>query len=442
MGIQKSSIAIEQPYFIPSDYSVIRTGEFMIVIRPRHCRWLVLNEMEYFLLNAINTSQSLKECIRQFAKSKNIALDSSLTIAKKLLVQLEGSQFAVDSTSEIERYKHLNILLTLACNLKCRHCYINAGTETHNEWDEGKWTRIISQFAALGGEGITLTGGEPTLSPSFKGVITQARKFGLKIVVLSNGVRWNSDISQLCLNSVDELQFSLDGPNEESHEFIRGKGTYNAVLQNLHKALKAGTKVVLAMTPTEQTLPAFRQHFESMAKSLMSEYPNNLKIKISQRILPGRDPSVSGSISTQEYLAEGRMLLDQVYGNYAQQAFFLDHPMGLLHRNCGYSEMTIAPDGFVFPCNRIQDVGAMGNLNEHSLAEVVDIAKDVNDRTSVENISPCKKCHLQFICGGGCRIDDVYTRDDNALLVDCSKRHKEHILNMMIQTRELYAKPL
>ncbi len=438
--IQTVALSMDQPYLVPSDFSFIKKGSSVILIRPEYARWVVLNDVEYDAFKMLQREDSLRSTIMLLANTYNKTFDWALFTIKGLLIQLEANGFGASTYVEVNRHNNLYILLTSECNLRCKHCYLKAGLRTPDEWEQARWIDIISQFAALGGEGITLSGGEPSLSLSFKSVVNHAKSLGFRIAVLSNGVNWEPDIAELCFKSVDEIQFNLDGPDEGTHEFIRGKGTYKPVLENIHRALTSGIKVVLAMTPTQETLPSFHQHFKSMAKSFLDEYPNNLKIKIAQRLLPVRDSIVAGTLSMEEYLVEGRLLLEQVYPNYAQESFFSDHPMGLLHRNCGYSELTIGPNGLVFPCNRIDEVDVISDLNHQPLAEVIKVAKNLNEMTSVESMLPCKNCDLRFICGGGCRIDDLSKNGDIMPFVKCSTGHKEHILNMMIETRELYAK--
>lgn len=49
--------------------------------------------------------------------------------------------------------------LTSRCNLRCVHCYVEAGDARGEEMPTGEWARIISELAALGCGAIQLTGG-------------------------------------------------------------------------------------------------------------------------------------------------------------------------------------------------------------------------------------------------------------------------------------------
>jgi len=54
--------------------------------------------------------------------------------------------------------------LTLACNLRCKHCGSFAGSRRDDEMSLEENLRVADQLAALGCRRVTLSGGEPTLN--------------------------------------------------------------------------------------------------------------------------------------------------------------------------------------------------------------------------------------------------------------------------------------
>ena len=53
--------------------------------------------------------------------------------------------------------------LTSRCNLRCVHCYEEAGDTRREEMPREEWERVVSELAALGCSAVQLTGGEPLL---------------------------------------------------------------------------------------------------------------------------------------------------------------------------------------------------------------------------------------------------------------------------------------
>nr|NIV11863.1 radical SAM protein [Fodinibius sp.] len=53
--------------------------------------------------------------------------------------------------------------LTKMCNLKCPHCYMEAGKRAESELTLDECLSLIDEMKSLGTEMIILTGGEPLL---------------------------------------------------------------------------------------------------------------------------------------------------------------------------------------------------------------------------------------------------------------------------------------
>ena len=81
--------------------------------------------------------------------------------------------------------------LTRRCNLRCSHCYLDAGTLSAGAPDElsaDEVLTLIDRIAALSDETmIVLTGGEPMLRPDLETLARRAADLGLMVVVGTNG---------------------------------------------------------------------------------------------------------------------------------------------------------------------------------------------------------------------------------------------------------------
>ncbi len=122
--------------------------------------------------------------------------------------------------------------LTNRCNLNCHHCF-----EGRNSADGDIKIEIIENVLRNAGSHgfnyIAFTGGEPTLHNSFMEIIKIVYEAGYKFGFVSNG--WNfTGIYEKLLPYHDKLSvitFSLDGAREETHDRMRGKGSYRRVMQ-------------------------------------------------------------------------------------------------------------------------------------------------------------------------------------------------------------------
>jgi MoaA/NifB/PqqE/SkfB family radical SAM enzyme len=146
--------------------------------------------------------------------------------------------------------------VTTRCNLKCAHCYINftqhgdltLPAETVNRW--------LSFFCKPGKDAnLILLGGEPTLHPQLPEIIRAARKLGYGSVTIdTNGYLFHNILDKITPIDVDFLSFSLDGPDPETNDAIRGKGCYEACTRGIRSAVEKGFATSVIYTVSRQNL--------------------------------------------------------------------------------------------------------------------------------------------------------------------------------------------
>ncbi|MBS3171149.1 radical SAM protein [Candidatus Woesearchaeota archaeon] len=154
---------------------------------------------------------------------------------------------------------HGAIVVTYKCNLRCPMCFLWKGPgeydKQHNkkELSTEEMQHLIDDFAAIGTAGIGFTGGEPILRPDMLEIIKYTKKKDMVTHMSSNGyIIASKEIAKKVVESgLDAIGFSVDGALPETHDSIRGKGSYKRVLQaidniiELRKELKSKIKVVV-----------------------------------------------------------------------------------------------------------------------------------------------------------------------------------------------------
>jgi MoaA/NifB/PqqE/SkfB family radical SAM enzyme len=76
-------------------------------------------------------------------------------------------------------------------------------------------------------------GGEPIARPGLVMQIAE-RKKGIEGIMVTNGTLFTDDmIRQLAEDSWDVVQVSLDGPDAETQDYLRGSGTYDIIIKNI-----------------------------------------------------------------------------------------------------------------------------------------------------------------------------------------------------------------
>ncbi len=78
--------------------------------------------------------------------------------------------------------------LTKMCNLRCPHCYMEAGPKAENELTTEECLGLIDEMKALGTEMLILTGGEPLLRKDIYEIAKAASAQKIWVVMGTNGV--------------------------------------------------------------------------------------------------------------------------------------------------------------------------------------------------------------------------------------------------------------
>ncbi len=150
-----------------------------------------------------------------------------------------------------------------ACNLNCRHCYINPaqhGSETLPLGTIEKWLECFAsdqcgQSGDMGEANVIFLGGEPTLHPELAPAIKKARALGYQSVTVdTNGYLFHDILDRVTPAEVDYFSFSLDGATPETNDRIRGQGVYEICLAGLEKAKKKGFGISLIYTVSRENL--------------------------------------------------------------------------------------------------------------------------------------------------------------------------------------------
>lgn len=145
--------------------------------------------------------------------------------------------------------------VTSRCNLKCFHCYMNAGEkEFRDELSTDAAKLLIHQIAEVSRPLLILSGGEPLLREDIFEIIRYGADRGLKIGMGSNGMLIDDDVaSKLKDVGMWTVAISLDSSIPERHDEFRGvKGCWEHAVNAIKSLKKNGVQVQVNATVTKQ----------------------------------------------------------------------------------------------------------------------------------------------------------------------------------------------
>lgn len=87
--------------------------------------------------------------------------------------------------------------MTEACNLKCVHCYANAGCKpADNEIASEQAVKMIDDMAAFGVPTLLFSGGEPLMRKDLFDLGAYAKSRGMRTVISTNGTLIEEKIAE------------------------------------------------------------------------------------------------------------------------------------------------------------------------------------------------------------------------------------------------------
>jgi radical SAM protein with 4Fe4S-binding SPASM domain len=269
--------------------------------------------------------------------------------------------------------RYLELQITDACNLRCKHCYI--GNTSHQELPVEKVKAVLREFEEMQGLRVMITGGEPLVHSKFHEINEMLPDFFIRKVLFTNGVLLTKE--NLKTLKVDEIQVSLDGL-APAHDIIRGNGTFKRSLDAMQYALDAGFDVSVSTMVHKQNRTDFDEMEQLFNKMGVKGWTVDVPCLIG-RMKEHEELSVSPEESG-KYLGYG-------YGNGLHSS-----TQGY---GCGLHLMAVMADGNIAKCTFYGDkpVGTV----DHGL------------KAAWINMQPVRlkdlECDCEYleICRGGCR---------------------------------------
>lgn len=127
------------------------------------------------------------------------------------------------------------------------------------------FTSNVRQLRDLGVKFIDLTGGEPLLNRNIAEMAKFARSMKMQTSITTNTLLYKKFAEALAGN-VNLLHFSLDSPDEEEHDSIRGVKCFNSVFESINIAKSLGEYPDILFTITNDTYHKLPRMYEIAVK--------------------------------------------------------------------------------------------------------------------------------------------------------------------------------
>jgi len=125
------------------------------------------------------------------------------------------------------------LIVTYRCDLACAMCDLPTRGNRRQELDTDGLRGVLDGMRDLGVLGVGITGGEPLLRPDLLDLVRHGTEQGLLMHLNTNGTLVTDDVARgLAAHGAASVNVSLDGPDAEMHDRLRGrKGSFEHELR-------------------------------------------------------------------------------------------------------------------------------------------------------------------------------------------------------------------
>ncbi len=301
--------------------------------------------------------------------------------------------------------------LTSRCNLRCKHCYIDASAAMPGELTTAEALRVVNEIADVNQEVILiLTGGEPLLRPDLDEVVTRGAVRGMTVVLGTNGTMLTVDRAhRLAECGLAGVGISLDSLVPSAHDGFRGvDGAWSETVKGIESAGQAGLDVQIQMTLT-------RENFSELTEVIeFSRRAQARVLTVFFLVCTGRGQDLV-DLTPDEYEQALEQLVDVEQNGIMirprcaptfRRVLAQEKPDSLLLTSdtarcmAAKNYCRITPDGMVTPCPYMPLVA--GSVRENSFGTIWREAPVLESLRNPVLQGRCGKCEYKELCGG-CR---------------------------------------
>jgi MoaA/NifB/PqqE/SkfB family radical SAM enzyme len=259
------------------------------------------------------------------------------------------------------RERNVFFHLLTACNLSCRHCYINTNQHGSQSVSRETMERWLALFYQPDKESnIIFLGGEPSLHPDLAHGIHHAKKLGYAtITVDSNGFLFHDLLNRISPSDA-VLSFSLDGPDPAVNDALRGQGVFAVCTENLKKAIALGFDVSVIYTVSRVNLA----HLQRMPALLAALGVRRFFIQV----IGIRGKSAASSEPLQLTPDQWLSVIPPVARAAAEQGIQVIYPKVFLEQGEEFAcAGKVAENFFIFPNGRVYKCPLCEDFPVHAL---------------------------------------------------------------------------
>jgi uncharacterized protein len=423
-------------------YQSPQSPDLSVIFHPFQSTWLIVNDTANDIIRMISDGHKSETIAQYLIQDYDIAFSQALDDIHSVKQKLQDNQFDLSKRfSPRQRkpsLKSLFIHITRRCNLHCPHCYISA-TDKQIDLSATTINSLIDTLVEAGGDGLTISGGEPLLHPEIKSILLHASK-QLTVRLLTNGSLIDKKMATFLAENGIFVQISLDGSTASIHDAIRGNGSYERIMKaiQLLQAQGAGERLNLCTTLMQSNMNDW-QNMIALAENRSIPLLRFLHLREVGRAEDHPCARPLTASAYENFIAH----VNQMQFNRNQKVELTCGMSGLLLKMpesfrsddiwCPVGRMmVIDTNGHVYPCVlMMREKYYLGNIFSQSLKSIsqsrqmLEICQILSNRRFI--IQKCLSCSFRNLCQAGC-MGQALDHFNNLMETDifCNYRKKAY----------------
>lgn len=409
-----------EKYFVSNELIYFESSRGILAFSPVIPAWVRVSDDSKELLEAIKHGQSINDFAEVYAIKNGLEfndcrqeainfLETSPVVTKHPINEVK------EKNGDFDELDQVWLCPSGWCNLSCCYCAINPSKIQQEQKPLNFWIDVVRQCIKLGAKEFVISGSEPTLYPNCIDLLVWINNnTSSSIQLLTNGTLLKGEDINRLLETRAAVQVSLDGISQETNDSIRGKDSFNKIVNVVEELVKAGLKPDISMTVCKTNIGDVE---------LMPDFAANLGchgLRISPYFDTGRAAVLnSNSLSDEERVdvtlkilrmkKRSKIPISCGIGN-------LEMPkIGDKSNLCGCAHGMIAVnyDGGIYACpDAFQiDNSCAGYINNEPLSQILESTLFKKIRSaSMFDIDECRVCVFRNLCGAGCPMERSFLK--------------------------------
>lgn len=384
----------------------------------RYYRFFTVNKTGRDVVMSITGQDTVEELESKYCKETGISLENNQKWLDEFIGMLLEKEAVVlhDNPVKQEELKVVGngdaispmmatIEVTEKCNLRCKHCYLDASCEKTSVITYEQFKNLVEVFKKNHVLNLELTGGEIFVNPDAYKILELALKQFATVGILTNGTILSDEVLNLLSKNKEKIMInvSIDSTNPEVHDTFRGmKGAFSKTCSNIKRLTDAGIAVRVASSIFNENMWEIDK-LADLAISLGAKmFAFNFIEDFGRGTQMDKLDKVEEKLDAKAYIAYVNSVIEK-YKDIIPIVKSEDHMLGTDNCGSGVNAVVVGADGAIRPCALFPKINLFGNIFKEDFETI--FQKDIYKRISKivppgEENGCSKKCQYYVNCRG------------------------------------------